>query len=97
MMEEEVKEGPEEGVKEGVAEGVKAAAEGKEEADQTALRDHEAIDRREETWRRMRQEAAEGKQQQQQQKGPDPWKQTRGGPSENWQPKAWEPAARGKK
>ncbi|KAK3902056.1 hypothetical protein C8A05DRAFT_15836 [Staphylotrichum tortipilum] len=60
----------------------------------TALRDNEAVDRREETWRRMRQEAAEAKQHQ---KGPDPWKQARGGPSENWQPKAWEPAARGKK
>ena len=98
MMEEGTEQGPGESVKEGAKEEtkeeVKPTAEGKVDPDQTALRDHEAVDRREETWRRMRQEAAEGKQQQ---KGPDPWKQTRGGPSENWQPKAWQPAAKGKK
>jgi NADH dehydrogenase [ubiquinone] 1 alpha subcomplex assembly factor 2 len=42
---------------------------------------------REETWRRMQQKANQGEG-----KGQDPWKQqapTR--PSEQWQPKAWQP------
>jgi NADH dehydrogenase [ubiquinone] 1 alpha subcomplex assembly factor 2 len=52
----------------------------------------EGKEQREETWKRMRREAeAAGP------KEKDPWKQARGGPSEAWQPQAWEPAAREKK
>ncbi|AEO68905.1 uncharacterized protein THITE_2054227 [Thermothielavioides terrestris NRRL 8126] len=57
------------------------------------LGDREAVDLREETWRRMRREAeAKGSGTQ-----ADPWKQARGGPSETWQPQAWQPAAKPKK
>ncbi|KAH6850050.1 hypothetical protein B0I37DRAFT_403960 [Chaetomium sp. MPI-CAGE-AT-0009] len=62
------------------------------------LGDDEVVERREETWKEMRREAGgargEGTAEV---KGPDPWKQARGGPSETWQPKGWEPAAKGKK
>ena len=62
-------------------------------------RDSEVVDQREETWGRT-QEAAGAKESEKNEKGPaehDPWKQARGGPSETWQPQAWEPTARPKK
>lgn len=47
---------------------------------------------REETWKRMREEAgAKGEVKQ------DPWRQTRRGAGEAWQPEAWAPPAKGKK
>jgi NADH dehydrogenase [ubiquinone] 1 alpha subcomplex assembly factor 2 len=53
----------------------------------------EAVGQREETWKRMRQEAsAKGAEVKQ-----DPWRQTRRGAGESWQPKAWAPAPSGKK
>ncbi|KAH6636203.1 hypothetical protein F5144DRAFT_628272 [Chaetomium tenue] len=63
------------------------------------LGDDEAVERREETWKRMQQEGGRegGEKSTSEVKGPDPWKQARGGPSEQWQPKGWEPAAKGKK
>ncbi|KAM7222453.1 hypothetical protein V8F06_002231 [Rhypophila decipiens] len=48
---------------------------------------------REKVWEKMQQ-------QQKQQSSPpksDPWKQQRGGPSEEWQPKAWDPSASSKR
>jgi hypothetical protein len=53
----------------------------------------EAVGQREETWKRMRQEAsAKGAEVKQ-----DPWRKTRRGAGESWQPKAWAPAPSGKK
>lgn len=47
-----------------------------------------ATGEREETWRRMQEEAK------QKDTGPDPWKQaTPSGPGETWQPQAWQPPA----
>lgn len=80
-------------------------------ADEGALRDGEAVSMREESWRRMQEEEeaarARAKVKEKEGKGerggggvgaPDPWKKsTRGGPSETWQPQAWEPTARPKK
>jgi NADH dehydrogenase [ubiquinone] 1 alpha subcomplex assembly factor 2 len=61
-------------------------------AEEVKVGDGEAAAQREETWKKMRQEAsAKGEVKQ------DPWKQTRRGAGESWQPKAWEPAASGKK
>jgi NADH dehydrogenase [ubiquinone] 1 alpha subcomplex assembly factor 2 len=60
------------------------------------LGDDEAVIQREETWKRMQQEAEE-----KEKKGgdgkPDPWKQAKGGPSETWQPQAWQPTPKAKK
>ncbi len=46
---------------------------------------------RRETWQKMRQEPKS--------RGPDPWRevQRRGGPSEEWQPKGWDPTSASKK
>ncbi|KAK4151505.1 hypothetical protein C8A00DRAFT_17076 [Chaetomidium leptoderma] len=64
-------------------------------AEEVTRGDGEIVNQREDTWNKMRQEA-EGKKKDA--KAPsDPWKQTRGGPSEAWQPKAWDPAGQGKK
>jgi NADH dehydrogenase [ubiquinone] 1 alpha subcomplex assembly factor 2 len=77
---------------------VQAEARAKEKGEKgdTAVTGTRVEDReqREETWKRMRreEEAAGPKE-----KEKDPWKQARGGPSEGWQPQAWEPAAKGKK
>lgn len=64
--------------------------------DEVALGDDETVDQREETWKRMQQKAEE-KQKREGDKKPDPWKQARGGPSETWQPQAWQPAPKPKK
>ncbi|KAK4249912.1 hypothetical protein C7999DRAFT_29588 [Corynascus novoguineensis] len=70
-----------------------------------ALRNSGAVNQREETLKKMKREAAEaaGKRgdatrpKAEEGKGPDPWRQqARGGPSETWQPKAWEPTPREK-
>ncbi|KAG7290886.1 hypothetical protein NEMBOFW57_000891 [Staphylotrichum longicolle] len=72
--------------------------EGKEEVEEVTLGDNEVVDQREETWRRMREEEEKGNGKGKgKAEGKDPWKQVRGGPSETWQPKGWEPAAGGKK
>ncbi|KAK4239843.1 hypothetical protein C8A03DRAFT_32034 [Achaetomium macrosporum] len=63
---------------------------------EVTLGDDEAVNQREETWKRMQQEAEE-KQKKEEDKKPDPWKQARGGPSETWQPQAWQPAPKSKK
>ncbi|EAQ91317.1 hypothetical protein CHGG_03252 [Chaetomium globosum CBS 148.51] len=87
-----------------VGPGSKVLAEEGKQHGGGKLGDDEVVERREETWKRMRQEAgSEGggeggkKSTAEKVKGPDPWKQARGGPSEQWQPKGWEPAAKGKK
>ncbi|AEO58027.1 hypothetical protein MYCTH_2304985 [Thermothelomyces thermophilus ATCC 42464] len=74
--------------------------------------DSEAVNLREETWKRMKREAeaeaeAEAKAAEAEGDGaskaaggkaPDPWRQhAKGGPGETWQPKSWEPTAREKK
>ncbi|KAK4039981.1 hypothetical protein C8A01DRAFT_16108 [Parachaetomium inaequale] len=95
-----------------VGPGSKVTAEKRAEAGETSgtgpvtdevkLGDSEVVNQREETWKQMKKEAeGEGGKEREAgkktEKGPDPWRQDRGGPSESWQPKAWEPAARGKK
>jgi NADH dehydrogenase [ubiquinone] 1 alpha subcomplex assembly factor 2 len=72
--------------------------------DEVKLGDSEVVNQREETWKKMQKEAEgeggkerEAGEKKKTEKGPDPWRQDRGGPSEAWQPKAWEPAAGGKK
>ncbi|KAL2181333.1 uncharacterized protein P884DRAFT_326057 [Thermothelomyces heterothallicus CBS 202.75] len=64
-----------------------------------ALGDSEAVNLREETWKRMKREAeGDGASKAAGGKAPDPWRQhAKGGPSETWQPKSWEPTAREKK
>jgi NADH dehydrogenase [ubiquinone] 1 alpha subcomplex assembly factor 2 len=69
--------------------------------DEIALRNGEVASQRDETWERMRREAEE-KEKEARGGGeggkPDPWKQAaRGGPSEAWQPQAWQPSPRPKK
>lgn len=77
-------------------EGGGLSGEGRQE--EVTLGDNEVVDQREETWRRMREEEEKGKGKGKgKAEGKDPWKQVRGGPSETWQPKGWEPAAGGKK
>jgi hypothetical protein len=60
-------------------------------------RDREAVDEREEAWRRTEEEAEEKKKKKRAEAEADPWKQAKKGAGEAWQPTAWEPAARGKK
>jgi NADH dehydrogenase [ubiquinone] 1 alpha subcomplex assembly factor 2 len=70
-----------------------AAAPAAAVAEEVEVGDGEAVGQREETWKRMRQEAsAKGAEVKQ-----DPWRQTRRGAGESWQPKAWAPAPSGKK
>ncbi|KAK3302446.1 uncharacterized protein B0T15DRAFT_305761 [Chaetomium strumarium] len=77
----------------GVTKSTKA---GDDDAAAVTLGDDEAVIQREETWKKMQQEAEE-KQKKGGDERPDPWKQAKGGPSETWQPQAWQPAPKAKK
>lgn len=72
----------------GAAVGGALRAEGAEEVEGEVIgRKGEAIEDRGDTWERMKQQAGRG--------GgkpvDDPWKRSRGGPSEEWQPEGWQP------
>ncbi|KAJ4304119.1 hypothetical protein N0V88_001729 [Collariella sp. IMI 366227] len=85
----------EKGAVEEVVAGGEATSKSMGSTDEVALGDQGAVNQREESWQRIQQEAeAKGRKEEE---VPNPWKQTRGGPSEKWQPQAWEPAARSKK
>lgn len=70
-------------------------------ADEAALADGEVVNQREDTWRRMQEEASAKEKASKGAGGigaSDPWKKAaRGGPSETWQPQAWDPSAGPKK
>ncbi|KXX80482.1 NADH-ubiquinone oxidoreductase assembly factor N7BML [Madurella mycetomatis] len=90
--------------------GAVPASEGKERsrptmagavADEAALTDGEVVNQREDTWKRMQEEASAKEKASKGAGGigaSDPWKKAaRGGPSETWQPQAWDPSAGPKK
>ncbi|GAB1320195.1 hypothetical protein MFIFM68171_10405 [Madurella fahalii] len=70
-------------------------------ADEAALTDGEVVNQREDTWKRMQEEASAKEKASKGTGGigaADPWKKAaRGGPSETWQPQAWDPSAGSKK
>lgn len=65
-------------------------------ADEAGSASHQAVGQREETWKQMKLEEEAKGNQRFEGKERDPWKQAKGGPSETWQPQAWQPTPKPK-